>query len=154
MKTIFFQLQVMPIRSLTNLFFILLSTLITAVSCKKPNAKNESASSIVNTIADQAFGAIVASDHFTWNASKLITLNIQALSADIFQKNVLIVKTENNEVVLVQTIGINETLQQQISIPATASVLHISYGTINKLIAIQNDVATINFETPIPVQYQ
>ena len=154
MKTIFFQLQVMPIRGLANLFFILFSTLITAVSCKKATVKNENTSGIVNTIANQAFGAIVASDHFTWSASKLITLNIQALNEDIFQKNVLIVKTEKNEVVLIQSIGMNENIQQQITIPATATVLNISYGSIKKSIAIQNNVASFSFEAPLLAQFQ
>jgi hypothetical protein len=154
MKTFIILLQAMPLRSLTQLLFIVVSTIITAVSCKKPFSNSNSATNITDIVADQAFGAIVASDHFTWATSKLITLNITALSQDIFEKNALIVKTENNEVVLIENIGINENQQQQITVPANTTQLSINYGTINKTISIVNNIATLDFTTPIPSQYQ
>jgi hypothetical protein len=154
MKTFIILLQAMPLRSLTQLLFIVVSTIITAVSCKKPFSNSNSATNITDIVADQAFGAIVASDHFTWATSKLTTLNITALSQDIFEKNALIVKTENNEVVLIENIGINENQQQQITVPANTTQLSINYGTINKTISIVNNIATLDFTTPIPSQYQ
>lgn len=154
MKTLIILLQAMPLRSFIQLLFIVVSTIITVVSCKKPYSSTDNKTNVTDMLADQAFGAIVASDHFTWSTSKLITLNISALSQDILDKNVLIVKTENNEVVLVENIGMNENLQQQISVPANTAQLSFSYGTISKTIEIVNNVAVLDFTTPIPSQYQ
>ena len=100
------------------------------------------------------FKSIVASENFNWDTHKQITLEVTPLATSNTETFTLIVKTTDNQILYSHAMQMSEALSQNISVPADAQQLEISYGAITKQIDIVEDIAKFDFLTPIPAAYQ
>jgi hypothetical protein len=96
----------------------------------------------------------VASENFSWETHKQITLDVTPLATNNTETFTLTVKTLDQQVLYTHAMTMGEALTQSISVPGETQQLEITYGEIIKQIDIVQNVAKFDFLTPIPAAYQ
>lgn len=123
----------------TSVFVLSISMAV--FGCKKV----ENASNIDNPVTN--FKQIVTNPNFNWSNTNQVTLKIAAANTPVLIANTLVLKTESGDVLLKKHHKINESFLGTITLPKSIKKVIVTYGSIQKTVAITNNTIDFNFVT-------
>ena len=116
-----------------------LAGFLSFTSCKKTSSTN----------ADPGkFKDIKAAEGFNWSTTQKVNLQVEGLPFAVKEKNMLTVSsTDGKSVYLKQFVAMSENITTSFLAPRGASSLLVSFGTIQKTVAITGGNASFNYTT-------
>lgn len=97
----------------------------------------------------QTTNNLKVSGDFSWQTSKMITLELEGLATQVPYQSTLSVETGDGETCLQVNYKLSENLITSFSVPAKTSEVKLKYGNLEKTIIIQDDKVFYSF---IPIE--
>ncbi len=122
-----------------SIVVLALAGIFAFASCKKTS----------NTTTDPGkFKDIKAADGFNWSTTQKVTLQVQGLPFAVKEKNMLVVSSSDGKrVYLKQFVAMSQNITNTFLAPRGASNLLVSFGTIQKTVAITGGNASFTYTT-------
>lgn len=115
------------------------------VSCQKDKDQVKAK----NSVKAVSTADLVVPENFDWKTTKLTTLRIKGSDAMFTGKRPIVIKTEDDRLILSRHIGMNEDVDIQFELPLAYGHIKVEYGAITKLVDVNNGMANFDF---VPVE--
>jgi len=123
-----------------RLLFIILTTLLIAIGCKKELPPPNQEPTPENPLE------IVVSNTFDWKTTRDITLEVTGLNIPVSIRNTLMVKSPDEEkVYLKNQLFMNQNYTLMFTIPSYETEVLVTYGSIRKTLEVTTDIIHFNF---------
>lgn len=123
----------------TNKYLVLTLLIASFISCKKDSVEIDVPKEEVKELND-----IKASSSFNWSTQQNVSFNVQGFKPLANEFNVLkVASVDGKSIFFSGNYSMADNVSEQINIPRLNGQVRVSFGSINKIITIENN--QINF---------
>lgn len=106
-----------------------------------------------NTSKPTNFKEIKVSDNFTWKTTNSITINVQGFESISPITNTFIISSEDQKDVYYSSNTLmSESFKANFDLPIHVKKLNVNFGTISKVIDVNNNELTFDYLMPAPAE--
>ncbi|WP_417590824.1 hypothetical protein [Owenweeksia hongkongensis] len=116
--------------------------LVLALSSCQKDKDQVKAKNSVNAVST---ADLVVPKDFDWKTTRLTTLRIEGSDAMFTGKRPIVIKTEDDRLILSRHVGMNEDVDIQFELPIAYKQIKVEYGAITKLVDVNNGMASFDF---------